>query len=220
MPATAAPNPAQAARHTARRALLAAGLGALALAGGLWAAPAVRGAWPRPKAPALEPDVCLVAPPSAYDPASGLPPEAARAVPPGARCPVCGMYPARAPQWAAQLIFRNGDAHFFDSPLSLFMYLHDMARYSPGRSAGDVAALYVTDSAQPATPAWTPARQAFYVHGSNAVGPMRAGNLPGFADRGAAQRFAAQRGGQVLEFARIDAALVAALAGHGGHAGH
>jgi len=218
MPTPAAPRPAQAARHSARRALLAAGLGALALAGGLWA---VRSAWPRSKASAApESDVCLVAPPSAYDPASGLPPEAARAVPPGARCPVCGMYPARAPQWAAQLIFRNGDAHFFDSPLSLFMYLHDMARYSPGRNAGDVAALYVTDSAQPATPAWTPARQAFYVHGSNAVGPMRAGNLPGFADRGAAQRFATQRGGRVLEFARIDAALVAALAGRGGHARH
>ena len=162
----------------------------------------------------LPDDVCIVAPTFAYDPASGLPPLAAREVPLQARCPVCGMFPARSPDWAAQVIFANGDAQFFDSPLSLFMYLSDVARYSPGRSADEIVARYVTDVS---SKTWTDAGSAFYVHGSSAKGPMRAGNLPAFASREAARQFAAQRGGTVLAFGAIDAGLVSALGGQGGH---
>ncbi len=162
-------------------------------------------------------------PPTPYDPASGLPPTAARAVPPDVRCPVCGMFPARSPQWAAQIIFSNGDAQYFDSPLSLFMYLQDVARYSPGRSSGQIAAHYVTDASAPPdgkrTP-WVDALSAYYVHGSSAKGPMRAGNLPAFATRAAADAFAERRGGVVLAFGAIDAALVAELASGGGHSHH
>ncbi|MGE8375731.1 MAG: nitrous oxide reductase accessory protein NosL, partial [Diaphorobacter nitroreducens] len=145
---------------------------------------------------------------------------AARPIPVDARCPVCGMFPARSPDWAAQVIFRNGDAQFFDSPLSLFMYLQDVARYSPGRNARDIMAHYVTDTARPAAAGgarWTDALSAYYVHGSSARGPMRAGNLPAFSTREAAQAFAAQRGGTVLAFGAVDAPLIAQLAGPGGH---
>ena len=197
---------------------------ALALAGAATGVAGAVGAWSArqgatPKNNALLPgdDVCLVAPPTPYDPASGRPPTVARTVPAEARCPVCGMFPARAPEWAAQVIFAQGEAHFFDSPLSLFMYLHDVARYSPGRSAQDIAAAYVHDSARRDDAAWIDARSAFYVHGSNAKGPMRAGNLPAFATQEAAQAFAQRRGGQVLAFRQVDAALIATLAGQGGH---
>lgn len=188
----------------------------LALAGGAGLA----GAWwlqPRAatKPTALpEDDVCVVAPLTPYDAASGLSPMAARSVPTDARCPVCGMYPARFPGWAAQVIFANGDAQFFDSPLSLLRYLERVPAYVPGRSAADIVAHYVTDVD---SGRWTGAQAAFYVHGSSARGPMRAGNLPAFTECQAAKRFAAQRGGQVLAFGEIDAALVAALMGTGGH---
>ena len=64
-------------------------LGALAVGGG-WL---LQGAQPPPRALALatslaEADVCVVAPPTPYDAASGQPLEAARAVPAAARCPV------------------------------------------------------------------------------------------------------------------------------------
>ncbi|MBO9679344.1 MAG: nitrous oxide reductase accessory protein NosL [Acidovorax sp.] len=160
----------------------------------------------------LEEDVCIVAPPTPYDPASGLPPTAARPVPADARCPVCGMYPARSPGWAAQVIFTNGDAQFFDSPLSLLRYLERVPTYTRGRSAADIAARYVTDAD---SGTWVEAHQAAYVHGSTALGPMRAGNLPAFATREGARRFADARGGRVLGFSEINAALVAALAGPG-----
>ena len=195
---------------SSRRTWVTLGLAALAVS----ALPGASAWMARKAVPEPESDFCLVAPPTPYDPASGLALHAARAVPKDARCPVCGMYPARAPDWAAQLIFSNGDAQFFDSPLSLFMYLSDVARYSPGRSAGEIVARYVTDFG---SRQMLDAASAFYVVGSSAQGPMRAGNLPAFATREDAQVFAQRRGGSVLPFGAIDAALIAPLAGQGGH---
>ena len=167
---------------------------------------------PRPGALALAApaaaDVCVVAPPTPYNAALGLPLQAARTVPADVRCPVCGMFPARFPDWAAQVIFANGDAQFFDSPLSFFLYLNNVPRYSPGRIASDIVARYVTDGAGSG---WTDAAAAYYVHGSSARGPMRAGDLPAFASVQEAERFAAARGGRVLVFDAVDAALLASL---------
>ena len=205
----ALPHPA---RRLWRGGAVAAVLAVAAMA--WWSLPALQSAFAPEAAPVLDPDVCVVAPPTPYDPASGLPLQAARAVPADVRCPVCGMYPARSPDWAAQVIFSNGEAQFFDSPLSLFMYLNDVARYSPGRSADDIVARYVTDVS---SKTWTDARSAFYVHGSSVKGPMRAGNLPAFASREAARQFAAQRGGEVRSFGAIDPALVEQLGGQPGH---
>lgn len=191
-------------------AVLALVLAAWALSG----LPALRDALAPQALPDPGADYCLVAPPTPYDPASGLPLAAARAVPADARCPVCGMYPARSPDWAGQVIFANGDAQFFDSPLSLLLYLADVPRYSVGRSAGDIVARYVTDAA---TQRWIDAGAAFYVQGSSALGPMRAGNLPAFATRGAAEAFARQRGGEVRVLGAIDAQVLQPMAGRHRH---
>ena len=153
----------------------------------------------------MEADFCVVAPPTPYDPALGLALTAARAVPVGARCPVCGMYPARSPDWAGQIIFSNGDAQFFDSPVSLLLFLNDVPRYSAGRSSDDIVARYVTDVT---SKEWIDAGAACYVYGSNAMGPMRAGNLPAFAQRSAAEAFAQQRGGTVHVLGAIDAPML------------
>lgn len=166
-------------------------------------------------------DVCVVAPPTPYDPALGQPLTAAREVPADARCPVCGMYPARARAWTAQVIFADGDAYFFDSPLSLMLYLGNVAHYTRGRTADAIVARYVSDTD---TGAWLNAQEAMYVSGSSAVGPMRAGNLPAFADAQAAQRFVQLRGGRAVVFSAIDAPLLRTLApnlraDHRGHSG-
>ena len=174
-----------------------------------WSMPALRAQLEPEAAPVLDPDVCVVAPPTPYNPASGLPLESARPVPADVRCPVCGMFPARQPRWAAQVIFADGDAYFFDSPLSLMQYLGNVAHYTRGRTLEAIVARYVTDTG---TGAWVDAPQAVYVAGSSALGPMRAGNLPAFAGAAAAQRFAQVQGGAVLAFSAIDAALLRGLA--------
>ncbi|MBS0543221.1 MAG: nitrous oxide reductase accessory protein NosL [Proteobacteria bacterium] len=202
----------------ARRMLLGASALCVAAAAGLFWQYAHRPA--AAFAPPAE-DVCIV-PPSRqsaahpYDPASGLEIFAARPVPADARCPVCGMYPARFAKWAAQVIFDDGSAHFFDSPVDLFMFLAEPARFDASHSPGQAAALYVSDFNGSG---WTDARAAAYVLGSSARGPMRGPDLPAFADEAAARRFATERGGHVLRFADIRGDTLAGLrdATHSSH---
>lgn len=200
------PRPHTTTRRTALAALLLGPAGLVA-----WQWP--QHTPPRPSGNAalegIGDDVCVVAPPTPYDPALGQPLAAAREVPADARCPVCGMYPARARAWAAQVIFADGDAYFFDSPLSLMLYLGNVGHYTRGRTAEAIVARYVTDTG---TGVWLNAQEAVYVTGSSAMGPMRAGNLPAFADAEAAQRFAQQRGGRSVPFGAIDAPLLRGLA--------
>lgn len=196
-----------------RGLLLAAGTCVLAGAAYAWSARgAATGADPDAGSP---PDVCIVRPgapfPGAvhvYDPASGQDMLAARPVPAHARCAVCGMYPARHPNWAAQVIVANGDAWFFDSPVDMLLFLADSARYTRGIAIGEVAARYVSDHAGGG---WVAAGEAWFVHGSAATGPMRGPDLPAFASRAAAGEFARAQGGRVLRFAELDANLVAGL---------
>lgn len=173
------------------------------------AAPRVGGA-----AEDLPGEVCIVAPTLAWEPASGRPMLAAREVPEQARCPVCGMFPARQRRWAAQLIFADGQAHFLDSPLSLFHYLQRVPRYAVGRQRSEIAAIYVSDVE---SGAWITASQAFFVHGSNQLGPMRSGNLPALASRSQAELFVGRHGGQVLDFNTLARRLPAQLQGLAPH---
>ena len=192
----------------ALRLWLGVGLALVLLALVLWSLPMARTALGPEAATEIEADVCVVAPPTPYNSASGLPLQAARPVPADVRCPVCGMYPARSLDWAGQIIFSNGDAQFFDSPVSLLMFLNDVPRYSAGRTADDIVARYVTDVT---SKEWIDAGAAFYVYGSNALGPMRAGNLPAFAARSAAEDFAQRRGGEVRTLGAIDAAMLQSM---------
>jgi copper chaperone NosL len=158
-------------------------------------------------------DICIVAParvsePHAFDPASGLAIFDARPIPVDARCPVCGMYPARFPKWAAQIIFDDGSAHFFDSPVDLFMFLDEPQRFDAQRTAANAAALYVANFNDGQ---WLDARQAVFVFGSSARGPMRGPDLPAFADANAANAFIAERGGQAVGFEGITGELLGKL---------
>lgn len=60
--------------------------------------------------------------------------------------------------------------------------------------------------------------EAFYVSGSNALGPMRVGNLPAFASAAAARRFAGARGGVLLEAWQMSPQLLQDLSGERRHA--
>lgn len=199
---------------TRRRLLLVVGLLGLAVAGARWL-------WPEP-APSttrtsmskqdiealIAGDYCVFAPATPYDPASGLDRLAPRAAPADARCPVCGMYPARYPRWAAQVIYRDGAAHFFDSPIDLFVFLQRVGHYAKSYDADDVAAMYVSAYASGAP---IPARDAYFVHGSDVLGPMRDADLPAFADLDSARAFATHHGGNALAFSEVTTEVVTSL---------
>jgi nitrous oxide reductase accessory protein NosL len=117
---------------------------------------------------------------------------------PGARerCPVCGMFVARFPAWWAQAVFADGARYTFDGVRDLVRYLGDPGRYAPGRTAA-VAQLWVLDyySLLP-----LPAETAFFIAGSDVVGPMGREFIP-FGKRAEAEEFARDhRGTAILTF--------------------
>lgn len=72
-----------------------------------------------------------------------------------------------------------------------------------------ISALYVSDMAKaeswddPGATNWVEARQAFFVLGSARRGGMGAEEAVPFSDRGAAERFVAEHGGNVLGFSEV-----------------
>jgi nitrous oxide reductase accessory protein NosL len=91
--------------------------------------------------------------------------------PPGERdaCPVCGMFPIKYPDWIATVLYKDGHAHHFDGAKDLFKYLLDMAKYAGGHTHGDIAAIGVTGYY---ATEMIDARPAYYVIGSDVLGPM------------------------------------------------
>lgn len=153
-------------------------------------------------------ELCIVAPATPYPPESGLDMLAPRAVPAEARCPVCGMYPARTPRWAGQVIFTDGAAHYFDSPVDLFSFLQRVDRHDRNYTADDVAMTFVTDFE---SGEWIETERAFFVHGSTLLGPMRDADLPAFSSRSAADALVAKRGGTVLTSREVTSELIQSL---------
>ena len=61
------------------------------------------------------------------------------------RCPVCGMFVYKYPKWVAQIIFKDGTSYFYDGAKDMFKHIFDTAKYTAGKKAEDIKAIYVTD---------------------------------------------------------------------------
>jgi nitrous oxide reductase accessory protein NosL len=153
-------------------------------------------------------ELCIFAPATPYDTASGLDMLAPKSIPADARCPVCGMYPARFPRWAAQAVFKDGASHYFDSPVDLIAFLQKVDRFNQHYAQEDIAVSYVTDFE---TGQWIKVGNAFFVHGSTALGPMRTADLPAFSTRQSADAFAGSHQGKTLSFAQITPELIQSM---------
>ena len=129
---------------------------------------------------------------------------------PGERdlCPVCGMLVSRYPHWVAVVAYRDGQAHFFDGARDLFKYLGNLPRHAPGRSAGEIASIWVTKYDGLTR---IDARLVFYVIGSDTPGPM-GHELVAFATRADAEEFLKEHPGRrILAFGKMTAELAARL---------
>ena len=113
------------------------------------------------------------------------------------KCPVCGMFVAKYPDWTAQALFKDGSVASFDGPKDLFKYLRDLKRYAPGRDERDIVAVYVTDyySLRPVS-----GRSAFYVDGSDILGPMGRELIPFEREADAREFLKDHRGRKVLTY--------------------
>ncbi len=121
------------------------------------------------------------------------------------KCPVCGMFVSRYPDWTAAVRFQDGTTAWFDGAKDLFKFLADPGWFLPGRKAADVAAVAVTDYY-----AVTPidAKEAFFVVGSDVLGPMGKELVP-FAKRAEAEEFLRDhRGKRILRFADVNRSVL------------
>ena len=84
-------------------------------------------------------------------------------------CPVCGMFVAKYPEWVATVLYKDGHAHHFDGAKDLFKYLLDLPKWAPNHQAGEIARIGVTEYYGLSR---IDARKAFYVIGSDVLGPM------------------------------------------------
>ncbi len=118
------------------------------------------------------------------------------------------MFVANFPDWAAVITFKDGSQAWFDGPKDLFTYLLDLRRYAAKRQATDVAAILVKDYYGLKH---MDGRKAFFVSGSDVMGPMGKELVP-FATEADARGFLKDhKGQQVLSFAAITAATLKSL---------
>ncbi len=112
-------------------------------------------------------------------------------VPKSAKCPVCGMFVAKHPRWATMAVTKDGKKLYFDG-------VKDMMKYYFAHP--DLKRLYVSDYY---TLEAVDAKKAYYVLGSDVMGPMGKELVP-FKNRSEAEDFAKDhKGEKVLAFEEI-----------------
>ena len=128
--------------------------------------------------------------------------------PVNAKCPVCGMFVARYPGWVASISFKDSTLVYFDGPKDLFKFYLNPGKYIPTRRQSDITGTRVKDYYSLGV---IDARRAFFVIGSNVLGPMGKELVP-FARKDDAEGFMRDhRGENVLRFGDINLSVLKKL---------
>jgi copper chaperone NosL len=124
------------------------------------------------------------------------------------RCPVCGMFVHKYPKWVALIVFQDGGYYFYDGAKDMFKHIFNTAKYTPGRTAETIKDIYVTDYYEVEL---IDARSAYYVIGSDVLGPMGHELLP-FKDQESAQEFLEDHEGRsILRFQEVTPDIITSL---------
>lgn len=123
-------------------------------------------------------------------------------------CPVCGMFVSLYPNWTATVLYKDGHAHHFDGPKDLFKYLLDLSKYAPGHTQSDMTAIGVTDYYGVTR---INARTAWYVIGSDVLGPMGHELVPLNSQAEADEFMKDHHGRRIIRFDAINQGLLEKL---------
>ncbi|MDD1713501.1 MAG: nitrous oxide reductase accessory protein NosL [Methanoregulaceae archaeon] len=124
------------------------------------------------------------------------------------RCPVCGMFVYKYSKWVARIVFRDGSAYFYDGAKDMFKHIFNVPKYTPGKSAEAITDIHVTDYYEVEL---IQARSAFYVIGSDVLGPMGHELLP-LKDQRSAQEFLQDhKGKSILRFQDVTEDVIKSL---------
>lgn len=130
----------------------------------------------------------------------------------GDRCPVCGMRVAPHAAWIAQVVFVDGSALFFDGSKDLFKYLFSRNDLAPEKRDLEIVATFVTSYYDLQL---IPAGSAYFVVGSDVLGPMGPELVPHPSLTEAQEFLRDHAGRRIVPFDEVTAELVETL--HGGH---
>lgn len=115
-------------------------------------------------------------------------------------CPVCGMLVSKYPNWVATIVYKDGHAHHFDGAKDMFKFWFDPPKYAAGHSREQIARIVVTDyyNLQPAD-----AKTAYYVIGSDVLGPMGHEFVPLASKEDANDFMKEHKGKRILRFDEV-----------------
>ncbi len=123
-------------------------------------------------------------------------------------CPVCGMFVAKYPEWIATVLYKDSHAHHFDGAKDLFKYLLDYEKWAPGHNKNDIAGIGVTEYYSLGR---IRAEDAWYVIGSDVLGPMGHELVP-LETEADAKEFMADHGGKkIMRFDEVTYPLLKKL---------
>ncbi|MCP4078354.1 MAG: nitrous oxide reductase accessory protein NosL [Gammaproteobacteria bacterium] len=123
-------------------------------------------------------------------------------------CPVCGMFVAKYPEWVATVVYKTQHAHHFDGAKDLFKYLQDLPKWAPGHELKNIVSIGVTEYYSLSL---IDARKAYYVIGSDVLGPMGHELIPLETLDDAKEFLADHKGTKILTFDQVDTKLPAKL---------
>lgn len=123
-------------------------------------------------------------------------------------CPVCGMFVAKYPEWVATVLYKDGHAHHFDGAKDLFKYLLDMSTWAPNHRAEDIRSIGVTEYYGLSL---IDAQAAYYVVGSDVLGPMGHELIPLNTEEDAEEYLHDHQGTRILRFNQVTMGLLLKL---------
>ena len=109
------------------------------------------------------------------------------------RCSVCGMFVAKYEGWIAQIRFADSSTLFFDGVKDMMVFYHNPQKYSSS-AIKDIQEIWVKDYYSQKN---IDGLKAFYVVGSDVLGPMGKEFIP-FGDRAAAENFLTDHKGEKI----------------------
>jgi len=114
-------------------------------------------------------------------------------------CPLCGMFPARYPQFNCQIVFKDGGYEAFDSAVELLVYL--LFPDKTGIKPKPVSEIYFKDYFRER---WLEAGKAFFVTGSDIMGPMGVEFLPVDSEQAANELKKQENGQDIVHYKEIN----------------
>ena len=126
---------------------------------------------------------------------------------PDEKCRVCGMFVAKYQPWIAQIQYSKDDVAMFDGVKDMMAFYFEPEKYG-GKPDQNAIAIYVKDYY---TQEWVNGKEAFYVTGSDIMGPMGHELIP-FDSISAAENFIKDhKGKKIFQFNEITLEQITAI---------